>query len=107
MPVVTALGGKIIGALILLIVTFLATILPYKLKHLTTGDRCIKNVSCFCGGVSDFTGIHTNGEFSSQRAYYSRQSFWSAIFFTFYDFLTAVKRWKILTRRSLSHFVYN
>ena len=39
--------------------------------------------------------------------YYSRQSFWSAIFFTFMTFLTAVKRWEILTQRSLSHFVHN
>lgn len=42
---------KIFGAVILLALTFISTLLPYKLKNVSKIK--LRAVKCFCGGVSN------------------------------------------------------
>ena len=43
---------KVLGAILLFVLTFAITSLPYKLKNIR--EKNLKTVKCLCGGVSLF-----------------------------------------------------
>ena len=44
--------AKVLGAILLFFLTFVVTLLPYKLQNIREGN--LQTVKCFCGGVSSF-----------------------------------------------------
>ena len=43
---------KVLGAILLFVITFFITLMSYKLKNIR--EKNIKTVKCVCGGVSSF-----------------------------------------------------